>query len=117
MNNPTKLPIRKLIDFMESRAKDPVPTNGKNFFSELLSLAEELEVEELALIGDAHYDGMSKMKELIEEQNLLENTDSYVKEKFDKEFPEESDDFDFVLDDPIKIHNYLFPKATGARTA
>jgi hypothetical protein len=86
-NEPLKLPMRKLIDFMESRAQDPVSTTGKNFFEELLDLAAELEVEELAMIGDAHYDGMAQMKEIMEQQELLPKTDEYIMDKYSKMLP------------------------------
>lgn len=122
---PTKLPMRKLIDFMESRAQDPVPTNGKNFFQELLSIAEELEVEELTLLGDAHYDGMDQMRSLIDQQNLIENTNGYIKEKFDKELPDDSGSIENLVEfgngtkmiisgvyPPIHDGNALFERAT-----
>lgn len=89
-----KLPMRKILDFLEM-GRTTIATSKEdpaNFYNELEKLAQELEVDELALLGDAHYDGMCEMRELLQEQNLLENTNVYIKGKFNKELPDVDED-------------------------
>lgn len=69
-----KLPMRKILDFLEANKSVSSKEEFNEFMKDSIHMAKELEVEELALLGDAHYDGMCEMRELIQEQNLIENT-------------------------------------------
>lgn len=95
-----KLPMRKILDFLEmGRTTTPsTEVDPADFYNELEKLAQELEVEELALLGDAHYDGMCEMRELLQEQNLLENTNVYIKGKFNKELPDVDDSIENLVE-------------------
>lgn len=100
-NEPTKLPMRKLIDYLENGKSVSTAEEFKEFLHYSIKIAKEFEIEELALIGDAHCDGMYKMREILEEQDLVNNNNEYIKEKFDKELP----DVDNPADNIIEFQN------------
>lgn len=85
---PVVLPMRKMIrKLVEGSIAGSVSRiDHEKFYDELLVLANDLEKDEIELLGESFYDGLEYAKEKLCQQSALIHTANYVSGKFSAEY-------------------------------